>query len=348
MATNHPETDCMETEQQTNSTGSCGSESTAESECSNAFFTGIDCLTTGSVCQGALETETVPEGCPPPLSWKTVLKKVHDESDSWTVHGKSGLISARAFGTGPSIYFLSGANGTWELFALTMWLLRDDFRCIVIDYPGHQKRFSCDQFVDDFFRIADQNNDQQFALFATGIGAVPAFTALQTEPERITAAIIHAAIIDRKLSLTERFLLQLGQFLPVSFAKIPLVQRIQELNHRTWFPPFDNSRWQFFLDQFNNVPVNQFTRRFAAFRKLSQPKTLETITQPIQFIGSEGEDKPLKQTREQLQSTLPQTTVEILPNCGVLPFLTHPHALSTAIRSVLSPPEPSEELAEEK
>ncbi len=78
---------------------------------------------------------TTAEGCPNPMGWVQVLDAFHAQSTAWSVPVDGVTISGRTIGTGRPIYFLNGLTGNSDLFCLLVWLLRDEFRCVVLDYP---------------------------------------------------------------------------------------------------------------------------------------------------------------------------------------------------------------------
>ena len=79
---------------------------------------------------------TTPEGCPSPLGWAEVLKAVHSQSALWQVKVGGDTITGRTLGAGPPLYFLNGFAGNSDLYCLIVWLLRDEFRCVVFDYAA--------------------------------------------------------------------------------------------------------------------------------------------------------------------------------------------------------------------
>lgn len=262
-----------------------------------------------------------------------MLNVVRDESRAWEIDGKCGRIGGRTLGEGPPLYLLNGTGGTWELFALSMYLLREDFRCVIVEYPGENAKFSLDDFVADLFQIADEQGDATFSLFATSYGSAVAFAAMAAQPERIERAVIQAGVARKRLSVAERLLVGAGKLLPFSLARMPFFSRVQEHNHRTWFPPFDKSRWQFMVDNLGSVGVRTMCRRITAFQQRDLTGAISGITSPVHLLGSEGEGTAITQQRERLQQLLPHATTELLPHCGLLPFLTHPHLLSKALKS---------------
>src|SRR5580700_10847165 len=83
---------------------------------------------------------TTADGCPAPLGWVQVLEAVRAQSTPWSVEVEGHQFSGRTLGVGPPLYFLNGLAGTSDLFCLLVWLLRDEFRCVVFDYPARTSR----------------------------------------------------------------------------------------------------------------------------------------------------------------------------------------------------------------
>ncbi|MBC8290144.1 MAG: hypothetical protein H8E37_07485, partial [Planctomycetes bacterium] len=74
------------------------------------------------------EAEPAPS-CPTPMAWQGVLKGFREQAESFQFTTPDGLeVSGRVLGEGPPLYILNGLSATSELFCLTTWLLREDFR----------------------------------------------------------------------------------------------------------------------------------------------------------------------------------------------------------------------------
>ena len=122
----------------------------------------------------------LPEGCPTPLGWAQVLDSFRSESTSWTLQHDGAVIEGRTLGRGRPVYFLNAIAGDSELFCLLAWLLRDDFRCVVFDYPTRdetslrQRRQTAMALAADLLAIADSQGDEVFSLFATPFGSLVA------------------------------------------------------------------------------------------------------------------------------------------------------------------------------
>ena len=278
-------------------------------------------------------TEPEANTCPPPLGWKQVLRSVQSESSEWTLNRNGYTIRGRTFGQGQPLYFLNGIGGTSDLFALLVWLLREDFRCVLFDYesgsrfPGSGPRCSAEDMAEDLFAVAHMHDDQLFSLYATSFGTLVALNAMLHQPGRIERAVLQGGFAHRKLSLFEKMLARIGCFVPGSYRHVPLRKKIQWWNHRPWFPPFDLTRWQFLVENTGSLRIATLARRASLLIETDLRPRLNEIQQPVLLIRSEGEGMVSKQCHRELESGLMNTQAEFLNNCGHLPYLTHPHRL---------------------
>ena len=111
--------------------------------------------------------ETLPEGCPAPLEWQEVVRDFYAQADAWFLDRPGYRIGGRMWGQGPPLYFVNGIGGTLDLFALLVYLLHDDFRCVLYDYPATPpapSELPLDQFVGDLMAIADRCGDEHRTL----------------------------------------------------------------------------------------------------------------------------------------------------------------------------------------
>jgi pimeloyl-ACP methyl ester carboxylesterase len=278
-------------------------------------------------------TEAETNSCPPPLGWRQVLRTVQGESSVWTLNRNGDTIRGRTFGQGPPLYFLNGIGGNSDLFALLVWLLREEFRCVLFDYenssrfPGSGPRRSVDEMAEDLFAVARMQGDKQFSVYATSFGALVALNAMLHQPDRIDRSVLQGGFAHRNLSLFEKMLARICCFVPGSYRRVPLRKKIQCWNHRRWFPPFDITRWQFLVDNTGSLPIATLARRASVLIKSDLRSRLAEIQQPVLLIRSEGEGKVSEGCHRDLELGLMNTQSEFLNNCGHLPYLTHPHRL---------------------
>lgn len=263
------------------------------------------------------ENET---GCPPPLPWKSVVEKVRAESEPWEHAGHYGILRGRIYGNGSPLYFLKGMLGNWELFSLTMWLLRDDFCCVVVEDLESKQPASLDEFAAEVLSFAESQNHGQINVFATSVGSLLAFHLLAANPGTFEKAVIHAGMAKLELSVVERLLVTVSRMIPGGLSRLPMFQRVQEVNHRCWFPPFDHTRWNFYAENVGQASVRSLSRKIRSYRNSQVASFLPEIQQPVRLLGTEGEGNQRRLSREHLQDVLPCASTEVLPilDCSLI------------------------------
>ena len=160
------------------------------------------------------------EPCPTPLEWQEVLRAFLTDADHWYLGSGKDRITGRTWGAGPPLYFLNGVGGTHELFSLTAWLLRDNYRCVLFDYPS-RRRIRVEELSDLLRQVAEHHGDRAIHLFATGFGTLPAWDAAQRDPELIQSVIAQGGLTGLSLSLLERLLARTARVLPIRFGRVP-------------------------------------------------------------------------------------------------------------------------------
>jgi pimeloyl-ACP methyl ester carboxylesterase len=290
-------------------------------------------------------------GCPPPLTAAEVSAAFESQCENWTCECGSIQIDGRTWGQGKPLYLLNGIGGTLELFAFLVWLLRDEFRCVVFDYPSgdcqspaapslRRPPVTADLLADALFAAADRHGDRSFSLFAMSFGSLVALSAMLRRPERIDRAVIQGGFARRSLSRFERLLTRLLSNAPGRYRHLPLRRLVQQNNHRYWFPPFDARRWNFLVENTGRVPIRSIAERAAIIRDADLRPKLRQIAHPVLLVHSEGDGIVSEECHRELADGLPNARSEWLSHCGHIPAVTHPHRLATLIRGFLLDVEP--------
>ena len=285
------------------------------------------------------------DDCPAPLSCTDVLAAFEAQSKRWAIEFGSRRIVGRTWGEGPPVYFLNGINGTHSLFAFVAWLFREQYRCVLFDYPGRSTAANAGRVpmtVKDFAAaldaVADLHRDDAYALFATSFGSLVALTAMLDRPQRISRAVLQGGFARRTLSRMERLLIRAFSRAPGQYRRLPLRRLVQKHNHRAWFPPFDAVRWDFLLDNTGSVPIADVAERAAVIRETDLRPLLPKITQPILLIRSEGDGIVAEACHHELENGLPNARSEWLSHSGHIPAVTHPHRLAKLVREFVGGP----------
>lgn len=278
------------------------------------------------------------EPCPPPLAWQEVLREFHEQADAWYLDRPKYRLAGRVFGHGRPLYLLNGFGGTHELYVLLAWLLREEFRCVLWDYPGTaagttvNPGVSLDDLAADVAAIAQTCSDKSVQLYAPSFGSLVALLALRGWPQLVRRAALQGGFAHRNLSRFERWLTRSSRFFPGTLKRFPGARAVREHNHRRWFPPFDETRWQFLEDNAGRVPVPTLAWQAALIRDADLRPWLKEVQQPVLLIETEGEGAATRACQQELVAWLPCATTETLLTTGQYPYLTHPHRLAKVLR----------------
>lgn len=284
-----------------------------------------------------MSDEEIREPCPTPLSWQDVVETFRSESEPWEHDG--GRLKGAIWGDGPPLYFLNGFTGNHELFALSAFVLRDHFRCVLFDYAGSERDrvaehpTSIQSIADDVLSIADTLHDDRFCVYAAPFGTPAAMQLMLQAPERVERAVLQTPFaVARQFSMAERLLIRLGRKLKFRVGRIPAFRRLQAVNHASWFPPYDFTRFQFFTENTGHSPVATLAHRAALLRDVDLADRLSDISTPTLLLRTEGEGPQATALADDVERSIPNTITEWLHTTGHAVFLTHPHRLAKLVR----------------
>ena len=277
------------------------------------------------------------EACPPPLAWQEVLNAYRAESQPWELDRGPRRLTGRTWGEGPPLYLLNGFVVSAEMYALLVYLLRDSFRCVVFDTvatPGSRRvRPTIGDFAADVMAVADHHEDTSLNLFAPSVGAAVALQAALDRPERVAGLALQHGFARRRLAWSERFLAGWCRRSRRSLATLPWRRRVQELNHRRWFPPFDGTRFEFLIDSTGAIPLSDLAQKATAMHSVDLEDRLQQVRCPVLLVRTEGQGKLETAGHEALERGLPNARVEWLHSTGLHPYLTHPHRLAKLLKT---------------
>ncbi len=284
------------------------------------------------------------ESCPPPLAWQEVLGAFRTESQSWELDRGPRRLTGRTWGEGPPLYLLNGFVATAEMYALLIWLLRDTFKCVVFDTAvsasARRTHPSVSDFADDVLAVADFHSDHAIHVFGPAFGAAVGLQAALDHPERIASLVLQHGYSRRPLSWSERLLARWHRKSQRTLATLPWRRRIQELNHRRWFPPFDGTRFEFMVESTGQIPVADLSQKALAMDAFNLDGQLSQIQCPVLLIRTEGQGEIETAGHEALERQLPGSRTEWLHSSGLHPYLTHPHRLAKLLKSACVTNEP--------
>lgn len=276
------------------------------------------------------------EACPPPLVWQEVLQAYHADSQPWELDRGSRRLTGRTWGSGPPLYLLNGFAGTAEMYALLAYLLRDSFRCVVFDTQmkpeSRRTRLTINDYAGDLLAVADHHGDASICVFAPSFGAAVALQAALDRPERIAGLVLQHGFASRHLSWTERLLARCCQGSQRPLQSLPWRRRVQELNHRRWFPPFDGTRFEFLVESTGKIPLMDLSRKALAMDAVNLQDQLPRVACPVLLIRTEGQGQLESTGHDLLAKSLPKSHSEWLHSTGLHPYLTHPHRLAKLLK----------------
>ena len=278
----------------------------------------------------------VGDACPPPLVWQEVVAAYRADSRPWELDRGPRRLIGRTWGSGPPLYLLNGFVATAELFALLAYLLRDSFRCVMFDTlatPGlHRGKPAISDFAEDLLAAADHHGDQSLCLFAPSFGSVVALQAALSRPDRIAGLVLQHGFASRRLTFSERLLAGWCRGSRRSLQSLPWRRRIQELNHRRWFPPFDGTRFEFLVESTGTIPLTDLAQKARAAHSVNLTGSLPDIKCPVLLVRTEGQGRLECAGHEVLEQGLPDSRTEWLHSTGLHPYLTHPHRLAKLVK----------------
>jgi len=238
-------------------------------------------------------------------------------------------------GCGPPLYFVNGFAGAAALYSLAVWLLRDEFRCILYDVEpaGRAGPISLGEFAEDLLAAASLHGDASFAAFGATAGGTIVLQAAVVAPERVERVILQSVPARCPLTWAERSVARwyVNSRRPVS--QLPGRLRVQTFNHRRWFPPLDPDRWAFFLEMTGQQPVALPARQALALSATDLRPQLSSIQQPVLIVDTEGTGQRLSALQREAIAGLSSGRVEQLHTTGLHPYLTHPHRLVKLIQA---------------
>jgi len=277
------------------------------------------------------------EPCPTPLEWHDILSRFIQEADHWYLETPAGQILGRTWGSGPTLYFQNGLSGTHELYALITWLLRDNYRCVLFDYMDSPIA-SHETLADLLPEVAKLHEDSgPVTLVTRDFGLQVAQYCSLRHPGFLGSLICQTPHLQLPLTKSELRLARLGKKIPGKLKRVPGRQMIQQRIHRVWFPPYDPSRFDFYLDNTGEQSTSALSQRFLLNGSPLPAWPVESIPEKMLIIRAEGETPAQTKSAEELSIAAPQAITEWLHTSGQLAFLTHPHRLVKLINNFLVP-----------
>ena len=281
------------------------------------------------------------EPCPTPLVWQDVVQSFLDERREGDVDFLGGSLTVTQFGTGQPLVVLTGTVGSPRLFALTAWLLREEFQLWIFDRPRFQQRKTASEYIqastDAYSSVVSELFDQPVDCYAPTLGAQVAIQMMLDSSEggespRLRKVALQSGWAHRDLTMMEKTLLGIGSSIPFRLRKVPFWLSTQIANHRPWFPPYDETRFGFLLAETYKTSVRDLSLRMRAAAKTDLSNSLTAIRNDVLLVRTEGDGQAIVTEQDTLEQNIPGCHSEWMHTCGHFPFLTHPHRLVKILR----------------
>jgi len=281
------------------------------------------------------------EGCPPPLRCRHIAEALESTASAWQIDDSPLGTRGWCWGSGPPLYFLNPLGGSARLFALTAWLLRDEFRCMLVDWqpPRQGVRVDLSLFAADLQALAASAGDTRISVYAGSLGAAVALRTAATTPSLIDRLIVQGVARRQKLSLAERLLAFGAQRSPRTVRQLPFSAKVLRMNHARWFPPLDPDRWQWFLDVTGEFPAALLATQALALHRADLSVDLPRVQCPVLVLDTEGAGPKARVEQAALRDHLQHGHAASLHTTGLYPYLTHPHRLVKLIRQFMADPD---------
>ncbi|MEZ5944808.1 MAG: hypothetical protein R3C18_25760 [Planctomycetaceae bacterium] len=276
------------------------------------------------------------EPCPTPLSWQDIVQQVDAHASRLHFQWDGGQVDGMELGEGPPLVFLPTASSTARMFALTAWLLRDDFRTVLLNpirNTSYQSTAVEAQNLGDALR---NHLTGPYSLYGCGTGAGLAVQVAAKFPGAVQRLVLQGGGFGVSLAWTERLMLQIGRWFRRPVRNVPLWLAAQLRNHGPWFPPFDGTRFTFAVQEMGATRCSDVAERLLNASASPDLSVTDAIKCPTLILQCEGQGKAVNNRCEEFAQSIANASLEGMHTAGMLPFLTHPHRLVKLLRAFLA------------
>lgn len=285
------------------------------------------------------------EPCPTPLAWQEVVQEFQKEIRQGPVSFAGGHVTATQFGTGRPLIFLPGSLSSSRLYALTAWLLKDQRECWLLDHPQFDHAPAPSKLIPQtagaYSSVLQALCGGPVDVYASNYGVPVCLEMMLQTPQSIERALLQSGWASKQLTVTEKLLLHIGKHLSLSVKRIPLWLSTQIQNHRPWFPPFDETRFGFLLNETYQTSVRDVSKRLLAAASTDFTERLPEIGHQILVVRCEGDGHRIAEEEDRLETLLPNCKSTWMHSTGHYPYLTHPHRLLKVMREFFEIEQPT-------
>ena len=238
-------------------------------------------------------------------------------------------------GDGPAVLAVHGLGGGAYFFRGLAERLQPDYRIVAVDLPVHEPDFSMRSWVDDLGALVVDLRLNPVVILGHSMGTIIALEAWASWPDRIRGMIfvggvprvaprIHERLTERVRALDGATNLEgwgkrvsPGVFSPSTFLDRPeVVAAFERL--------------------FETQTVDSYTRCCRILLDANASARVGTVTVPcLAITGADDQYAPPDAVSAFARGIPTRPHVEVIPECGHLPFLEQPDVFASAVKSFL-------------
>lgn len=238
-------------------------------------------------------------------------------------------------GTGPAVLAVHGLGGGAYFFRGLAERLQADYRVISVDLPVTPDNFSMETWVDDLGALVAERSPEPVVVLGHSMGTILALKAWAAWPDRIRGLIFVGGVPQVAPRIRERLTDRVralegardligwgpqvspGVFSPITFGSRPeVVAAFERL--------------------FEAQSVESYVRCCRILLEANAEAIVGTVSVPcIAITGEHDQYAPPAAVTEFLRDLPQPPRLEVLVDCGHLPFLEQPDTFAATVKSFL-------------
>jgi pimeloyl-ACP methyl ester carboxylesterase len=238
-------------------------------------------------------------------------------------------VKYNCFGEGPFIVYISGLDGTGQLFARQIEQLKSEFT--VITFPlRNEAPFTYSDLTDDVIKILDQEGIDKAIIVGESFGGTIALHFALEHQNRIERLIL----VNTFPFFRRRLRLKLAKLLlPLAF--VPLVRKGRDILARPVLLSelVDEKGIEVLLKHSWTHNYKTYLQRLSLIGSLDLRSRLSEINVPVTIVAA-GRDKIIASIKEAnfMAGLIPNATIHMLPKHGHACLLSGSFSIASIIK----------------